>query len=138
MSLHQLLIVHPIPSMRSLMTSMLRTMGHKIEEALGEEAVLAMLDQCRADLLLVSSDSADDLDPIHLLGQVRRKYPKLPVLMFTSEPRPDRAREVMLRGATSVLRFPMPANQFRAVVSQALEDVEPVRRVQEKPNHAFL
>ncbi len=107
-------------------------MGHKIEEALGEEAVLAMLDQCRADLLLVSSDSAEDLDPIHLLGQVRRKYPKLPVLMFTSEPRADRAREVMLRGATSVLRFPMPANQFRAVVSQALEDVEPVRRTLEK------
>ncbi len=136
MSLHQLLIVHPVPSVRSLMTSMLRTMGHKIEEALGEQGAMAMLEQSQADLLLVSSDPTDGLDPIQLLSLVKRKYPKLPVLMFTSEPRPDRAREVMLRGATSVLRFPMPANQLRAVVSQALEDVVPVNREPDSENRA--
>lgn len=128
MSFHQLVIVHPENSVRALMSSMLRSMGHKIEEAVGEQGVLDLIEERRADLLLVSSDRVAGLDPLNLLSQVRRKYPHLPVLMFTSEPKADRAREVMLRGARSVLRFPIPANQLRAVVSQALEDVAPIRQ----------
>ncbi len=124
MSLQRLLIVHPDPSVRSLLGSMLKTMGHRIDEAPNERAAVRMLEHHPADLVLAGREpcgTETDADAMEFLTYLRRKYHGLPVLMLCHEVRPERTREAMVRGANSVLRFPMPATQLRAAVAQALD-----------------
>src|SRR5689334_15373173 len=107
---HTLLIVHPDPSVRALMISMLQTMGHRIDEVANDRAALRRLDREPVDLILSGLDPTDP-DVMEFLDYVRRKHPRTPVILLSSTAHPDRAREMMLRGAVSVLRFPMPAVQ---------------------------
>lgn len=127
MSQIRLLIVHPDASTRGLMASMLRSLGHRIDEAEHERMAVRQLDHHPVDLVLVDCDPSEpgvEFAPtaIEFLSLVRRKYPQTRVLLVGSQQQADRPREAMVRGASAVLRYPMPANQLRAAVAQALED----------------
>jgi two-component system response regulator HydG len=127
MNPQRLLIVHPDPSVRALLTSMLKSLGHRIDEATNERTAIRMLEHAPADAILTGVDPDDldtEADAMEFLCYVRRKFPGMPVLLFSTQPRAERTREAMLRGARSVLRYPMPATQLRAAVSQALEGAE--------------
>jgi two-component system response regulator HydG len=123
MSAQRLLIVHPDGSARALLGSMLRSLGHRIEEAENDRAALRLLDRAPFDLVLVGADAADagQIDALELLAYVRRKFAGTPVLLISTDPRPERTREAVLRGASRVLRYPIAAAQLRAAVSQAME-----------------
>lgn len=128
MSPQRLLIVHPDPSTRALLDSMLKSLGHQIDEAPNERTALRMLENQPADLVLTSvasqaSKVESDSDAIEFLTYLRRKYRNTPVLMLCKEVDPDRRREAAIYGVKSVLRFPMPAMQLRAAVTQALGTV---------------
>ncbi len=141
MSQLRLLIVHPDGSIRALMSSMLGSLGHRIDEAEHERAAVRQLEQHPTDLILLDCDPKPgdaELDPeaIDFLSLVRRKYPRSRVVLFGSPGRSDRPREAMLRGVGAVLRFPMPATQLRAAVAQALEEAPPSRLPQPLLNAA--
>ncbi len=119
MSDTRLLIVHPEPSASALMASMLQSLGHRIEVTTSDRAAMKLLEQGRADLVLVGVDPCD-ADALELLQYLRRKYPRTPVILLFTAPHPDRLREAQQRGATAILRFPMAANHLRAAVAQAL------------------
>lgn len=128
MSHTRVLIVHPDPSARALLTSMLQAMGHRLDEAASDRAAVRMLEQQPADLVLVGADPADP-EALELLSYVRRKHPGVSVvLLFASLP-PDRVREALQRGAASVLKFPLAANHLRAAVAQALGQVDAPRPI---------
>jgi two-component system response regulator HydG len=65
----------------------------------------------------------DPFDPeaLELLSYSRRKHPQVPVVLLFPGPNPEKAREATRMGATTVLRFPMPATELRAAVTQACE-----------------
>ena len=123
MSATRVLIVHPDPSVSTLMTSMLQTLGHKIDEAPNDRVAMRVLEQAPANLVLAGADPKES-DALEFLSYLRRKYPLLPVLLVFTSPHPERCREAQLRGATGVLRFPLPANTLRAAVAQALGEPE--------------
>ena len=123
MSSTRVLIVHPDPSISALMTSMLQTLGHRIDDAPNDRAAVRMLEHAPADLVLAAADP-DDPDALEFLALLRRKYPVTPVILVFSTAHPERAREASLRGALTVLRFPLPANALRAAVAQALGEPE--------------
>lgn len=123
MSSTRVLIVHPDPSIAALMTSMLQTLGHRIDHAPNDRAAVRMLEHAPADLVLAAADPAD-ADALEFLALLRRKYPVTPVILVFPAAHPERAREADLRGALAVLRFPLPANALRAAVAQALGEPE--------------
>jgi DNA-binding NtrC family response regulator len=120
MSNARLLIVHTSPSSLALIRSMLYTSTGRMEEATSDREAVHLLERAGANLVLAGVDPSDP-DALELLAYVRRKHPQIPVLLLFTTPDPDRAREALQRGAAGVLRFPLPATELRAAVSQALE-----------------
>ncbi len=123
MSHTRILIVHPDPSVASLMTSMLQTLGHKIEEAPNDRAAVRRLELSTIDLVLAAADPRDP-EALEFLTYVRRKHPAVPVILLFPDSHSERTREAMARGATAILRYPLPANSLRAAVAQALGQPE--------------
>ncbi len=119
MTQSQILIVHPDPSAQSLLTSMLQSLGHGIEEAANDRAALRQVERGGVDLVLSAVDPADP-DALELTLYVRRKHGKVPVILLFANPCCERAREATRLGA-AVLRYPAPANELRAAVTQALQ-----------------
>src|SRR5262245_20962234 len=106
----RLLIVHPDASVRTLLISMLRTTGLRIDEAPNERSAVRMLDGQPVDLVLSAvgpRGAESDAEASEFLAYLRRKHPGVPVLLLSGDPRPERTREAIGRGASAVLRFPM-------------------------------
>lgn len=119
MSHNSVLIVHPDASVRSLMTSMLQTIGHPIEEVPSDRAALRLLERGGVGAVLASGDG-NPADTVEFLSYMRRKHGGVPVIVVANHLTADRQREASQWGASAVLRFPLPATQLRAAVSQAI------------------
>lgn len=124
MSQMHLLIVHPDSSVRALLISMLQTLGHRLSEAPNDRVAVRMIEADPADLVLATADPASP-DTFEFLVHLRRKSSRTPVILIWEGCHPERAREALQRGATSVLKFPLPATHLRAAVAQALGEPEP-------------
>ena len=116
----RVLIVHPEPSILALLGSMLQSLGHQIEEATNDRAAVRRLDRGGVDLVIAGVDPFDP-EALELLSYSRRKHPQVPVVLLFPGPNPEKAREATRMGAATVLRFPMPATELRAAVTQACE-----------------
>src|SRR4051812_41587982 len=119
MSKARILIVHPEPSALTLLSSMLRSLGHEIDEAANDRVAVRLMERGGVDLMLAGADPAD-VEAMELLSYMRRKHRPVPVIMLFSSPMPERVKEAVRLGALAVLRYPVPANELRAAVMQAL------------------
>ena len=120
MSQARVLIIHPESSILALLGSMLQSLGHQIDEASNDRAAVRRLERGGIDLVLAGVDPFDP-EALELLSYSRRKFPKIPVILLFPGPNPERSRDAIRMGATTVLRFPMPATELRAAVTQACE-----------------
>ena len=119
MSKARLLIVHPEPSSLTLLSSMLKSLGHEIEEAAHDRVAVRLMERGGVDLMLASVNPSD-ADALELLAYMRRKHRQVPVILLFPSPNPERAKEALRLGALTVLRFPVPAMELRAAVMHAL------------------
>jgi two-component system response regulator HydG len=127
MNENRILIVHPDSSARTLLASMLQTLAVRLEEAPNDPAAVRRLERGGVDVI-VAGVEPEDPDCLELLHYMKRKFPALPVILLFSVGDAERTREARQRGADAVLRFPLPATQLRAAVSQALGQAEPSAR----------
>ncbi|WP_169975205.1 sigma-54-dependent transcriptional regulator [Tautonia rosea] len=127
MNENRILIIHPDSSARTLLASMLQTLAVQLEEAPNDPAAVRRLERGGVDLI-VAGVEPEDPDCLELLHYMKRKFPALPVILLFSVGDAERTREARQRGADAVLRFPLPATQLRAAVSQALGQAEPSAR----------
>jgi DNA-binding NtrC family response regulator len=116
----RILIVHPTPSSQTLLRSMLFTAGGRIEEAASDREAVRLLERNEPDVVVAAADPTDP-DALEFLEYMRRKHLNIPVILLFPAPHPERTRDAMQRGAAAVLRFPLPATELRAAVSQAVE-----------------
>ena len=116
----RILIVCPDPSGLTLLTSMLQTLGHTIEEASNDRLAARMMERFAVNLVLASVDPGDG-DCLELLSYIRRKHPSVPVVLMFPRIHPERAKDALRQGAMAVLKYPVPAAELRAAVLQALE-----------------
>ena len=114
----QILIVHPDPSAQSLLASMLQSLGLGIEEAPNDRMAVRRLERGGVNLVVSAIDPADP-DALELLTYLRRKHSRIPTLLLFADATCEKAREAARAGAT-VLRYPTPATELRASVTQAL------------------
>ncbi len=119
----RILIVCPEPQGLSLLTSMLKSLGHVIEEAPTDRAAVRFMERNPVNLVLASVDPTD-AEALELLTYVRRKHSDVPVVVMFSRVHPERAKEALRLGAMAVLKYPVPAAELRAAVLQALEQCE--------------
>lgn len=115
----RLLIVHADSSARTLINSMLRSLNVTLEEADSDRAAVRRLDRGPLDVIVAGVDP-EDPEALELVLYVKRKHPKLPVILLFSVGHAERCREARQRGAAAVLRFPVSATQLRAAIAQAL------------------
>jgi two-component system, NtrC family, response regulator HydG len=121
----RILIVCPEPQGLSLLTSMLKSLGHIIEEAPTDRAAVRFMERNPINLILASVDPGD-AEALELLTYVRRKLSYVPVILMFARVHPERAKEALRLGAMAVLKYPVPAAELRAAVLQALEQCEAV------------
>ncbi len=119
----RILIVCPEPQGLSLLTSMLKSLGHLIEEAPTDRAAVRFMERNPINLVLASVDPGD-AEALQLLTYVRRKHSDVPVILMFARVHPERAKEALRLGAMAVLKYPVPAAELRAAVLQALEQCE--------------
>ena len=113
-----ILIVHPDPSAQSLLASMLQSLGLGIEEAPNDRMAVRRLERGGVNLVVSAIDPRDP-DSLELLSYLRRKHSRIPTLLLFADATCEKAREATRAGAT-VLRYPAPATELRASVTQAL------------------
>ena len=116
----RILILYPDPAGLALLTSMLNSLGHDIEEATDDRAAVRLMERQGIDLVLAGVEPADD-DALELLTYARRKHREVPVILLFPRAHPDRAKEALRQGAMAVLKYPIPAAELRAAVLQALD-----------------
>jgi two-component system response regulator HydG len=119
----RILILYPDPAGLALLTSMLKSLGHIIEEATTDRAAVRLMERNNIDLVLAGVDPLDS-DSLELLTYVRRKHRDVPVILLFPRLHPERAKEALRAGAMEVLKYPVPAAELRAAVLQALERSE--------------
>ncbi len=116
----RILIRYPDPAGLALLTSMLNSLGHPIEEPVDDRAAVQLMERRRIDVVVAGVEPADD-DALELLTYVRRKHREVPVILLFPSAHPDRAKEALRQGAMAVLKYPVSAVELRAAVSQALD-----------------
>ncbi len=116
----RILIVCPDAGGLALLASMLKSLGHEIDEAPNDRAALRSLEREAADLVLACVDPGDS-DCLELLAYLRRRHPAAATVLMFPRPHPERFKEAVQKGASAVLRYPAPAAELRAAVLQALE-----------------
>src|SRR5262249_41127582 len=119
----RILIVCPEPQGLALLTSMLKSLGHLIEEAATDRLAVRLMERNPINLVLASVDPGDS-EALELLSYVRRKHSGIPVVLMFPRVHPERAKEALRLGAMAVLKYPVPAAELRAAVLQALEQCE--------------
>jgi two-component system response regulator HydG len=119
----RILILYPDNAGLALLTSMLKSLGHGIEEATNDRVAVRLMERNDIDLVLAGVDPAD-ADALELLTYVRRKHRDVPVVLLFPRLHPERAKEALRLGAMAVLKYPVPAAELRAAVLQALEQSE--------------
>jgi two-component system response regulator HydG len=113
------LIVHPEPSALALLSSMLMSMGHEIDEATNDRMAVRLMERGGVDLMVAGVDPSDP-EALELLAYMRRKHRQVPVILLFLGANPERTKEALRMGALAVLRYPVPATELRAAVTQAL------------------
>jgi len=116
----RILILYPDPAGLALLTSMLKSLGHVIEEATNDRVAVRLMERNNIDLVLAGVDPLDN-EALELLTYVRRKHREVPVILLFPRLHSERAKEALRLGAMAVLKYPVPAAELRAAVLQALE-----------------
>jgi two-component system response regulator HydG len=129
------LIVHPDPSSLALLTSMLKSLGHVIDEAANDRVAVRLMERGGINLILAGVDPADP-EALELLAYVRRKHRQVPVILLFPAPNAARTKQALRLGALVVLRYPVPATELRAAVTQALGTI-PQRHLDPSPSPTF-
>src|ERR1700678_1593563 len=115
----RILIHYPHPAGLALLTSMLKSPGHVIEQASSNQIAARLIERNDIDVVLAGVEPKND-EVRELLSLVRREDRQVPVVLLFPRPHPDRAKAALRLGAMAVLQYPVAATELRATVLQAL------------------
>jgi len=113
----RVLVVDDEPMVRTVTSKLLRLKGHLVLEADGGEAALQILGDADAPVDMVVTDlSMPDMNGHELAGQVRVRFPHLPILMLTG----DTDAEVGDGAVDSVMKKPFKLDALEAEIQRLL------------------
>jgi two-component system, NtrC family, response regulator HydG len=134
MSQLSILIVYRDRVDPTVLTSMLKSLGHIIEETTDDRLAIKLMELKTIDLVLGEVDPLDT-KALELLTHIRRNRRGISVILLFPRPHAERAKEALRSGAQAVLNYPVSATELRAAVLQGLEssDARASRSVSRAP-----
>jgi len=115
----RLLIVDDDPSIHELVQAMIAGTNWTSEGASSGNEALALLETGAFDVSLVDI-LMPELDGLELLGQLRARYPQLPVIMMTVRNTPDHVLESLRREAAAFVSKPFSREALLSNLQNAL------------------
>jgi two-component system response regulator HydG len=120
MSSLSILIVYRDRVDPTVLTSMLKSLGHIIEETTDDQLAIKLMELKTIDLVLGEVDPLET-KALELLTYIRRNHRRISVILLFPRPHAERAKEALRSGAQAVLNYPVSATELRAAVLQGLE-----------------
>jgi NtrC-family two-component system response regulator AlgB len=114
------LIVDDEKSIRTMLASYVRAIGHEVEVAENGHAALELLGRTAFDLVFSDVRMAD-LDGLALLREIHSRWPDIVIVLMTAYATVPQAVEAIQAGAYGYLVKPFSIDQVGRVVGRALE-----------------
>lgn len=117
----EILVVDDDKDLRESMVEILLGNGFAVAEAGRGEEALELIGQRPFDLILLDL-VMPGLSGMEVLGRIRQKLPRLPVIIITAFASVENAVEAMRRGATDYVTKPFRVDALLAAVRRSLEE----------------
>lgn len=115
----QILVIDDEESMRLALTEALVKSGHAVDSV--PNGCDALKKVCSTPFKLVITDERmPSMDGLTVLQEIKKRFPRIPVIMITAYGTVQNAVEAMRRGAADYLLKPFSFEQLDAVVKRAL------------------
>ena len=124
----RVLVVDDEQGMREDLAAILQKEDREILQAENGRKALDQLQATQVDLVL-SDIRMPDMDGLDLLGEIRRQWPEMPVIMLTAFASTETAIAALRAGAYDYLRKPFSLDEVRNCVEHALEQRRLFREV---------
>jgi CheY-like chemotaxis protein/anti-sigma regulatory factor (Ser/Thr protein kinase) len=137
---HRLLIVDDDPSIHELVDAMLAGTDWEGNTTSSGEEALARLETHSYDLLLTDI-LMPGMDGLALLGQLRSRYPDIPVVMMTVRNTPDNVLGSLRRDAAAYISKPFSRDTLLGTLQNALSSSvsdDDIKILSDKPNWISL
>jgi len=137
---HRLLIVDDDPSIHELVQAMLAGARWTSDSASSGDEALAFLETRTYDILLVDI-LMPGMDGLALLGQLRGRYPDIPVVMMTVKNTSDHVLGSLRREAAAYVSKPFSRDTLLATLDNARSTSVPgddIKILSDKPNWISL
>jgi CheY-like chemotaxis protein/anti-sigma regulatory factor (Ser/Thr protein kinase) len=142
---HRLLIVDDDPSIHELVQAMLVGANWQADCASHGEEALARLEahtlEARSYDILLVDILMPGMDGLALLGLLRSRYPRIPVVIMTVKNTPDHVLGSLRRDAAAYLSKPFSRDAFLSTLQNALSASAPgddIKILSDKPNWISL
>lgn len=120
--IQEILIVDDEPDIRRLIAQILGDEGFQTASAANSKEVFAFLDQRKPDAVILDVFlQGSDLDGLGILEELRRLYPRLPVIMISGHGTIETAVSALKRGAYDFLEKPFSSERLISLLKRALE-----------------
>ena len=118
----KILVVDDSSTMRMIIVKSLRQAGIEAEvvEAGGGKEGMQKIAEGGVDLVL-SDVNMPDITGIEMVKVVKTKFPKLPVVMVTTESSPEMRQKMADAGANGVITKPFPPEELKKVLGPFLK-----------------
>jgi DNA-binding NtrC family response regulator len=115
-----LLVVDDEAAMRRNVCDLLTGPSLRVVEAADGKKALSLLQAQGIDVVLLDIHMPG-IDGIETLGQIKQRWPDLPVILFTAYGTSERVIEAMKMGAYDYLEKPFDAKEIQIVINRALD-----------------
>ncbi|HET9491347.1 MAG TPA: response regulator [Methylomirabilota bacterium] len=105
------------PQVAEVLARSLAREGHRAEVAHSGEEALKLLGTAEPDALFLDV-SMPGMNGLHVLAEVRRRRPTLPVVVITGNATPEQVDEVKRLGAIDVIAKPAPLTHYQTALSR--------------------
>lgn len=137
---HRLLIVDDDPSIHELVQAMLAGTGWESDSAFDGEGTLARLETHSYEVLLADI-LMPGMDGLTLLGQLRTRYPSIPVVMMTVKNTPEHVLGSLRREAAAYISKPFSRDTLLGTLQSSLSSSvaqDDIKILSDKPNWISL
>ncbi len=120
--IQEILIVDDEPDIRRLIAQILGDEGFQTASAANSKEVFAFLDQRKPDAVILDVFlQGSDMDGLGILEELRRLYPRLPVIMISGHGTIETAVSALKRGAYDFLEKPFSSERLVTLLKRSLE-----------------
>ena len=120
----RVLLVDDDPSLLRLLGLRLRAFGHEVKGVESGAAALSVLDTFHPQTVITDL-RMDEMDGLHLLDEIHKKRPGLPILIITAHGTIPDAVDATQRGAVGFLTKPVDKEVLQTKVAKALKNSAP-------------